>query len=235
MRSFIPYVLLLTGLSTPTAAQKLMFGVEANVGFYSMMALKQTQRLPANYPISFKSVQNFPATPGARVIVGIAVNDRISVGIFAGATETGSRLTYSDLTGHAYRDVEVLGTYIGSYNRFQFFTRGPWSAHARFSTGVIINTIEFQNRLHLQDIGYEEIQQSEWRTTNFFVDLGLEAGYSWKQFYVKAFGTYETGMAGNARLMRGSQYYPTDRKFIVEWDGLRVGVGLEYHLLKQKP
>jgi hypothetical protein len=228
------FALLLIVFAMPAVAQEFMIGVEGNFGFYSMASLKETQKLPAGYPVQFKSVQNFPVTPGFRVSALLKLHEAIAVGIFGGRASTGSRLAYSDFTGQTSRDVIVSGNYIGSYNRFTFFTLGAWSLHGRFSIGAVLNKVEFENFLHLENTDYESVERSEWRSANLFADLGIEGERALGRFYAKAFASYEIGQSGDADLKHGSNDYPRDRNFHVEWDGARLGLGLAYRIIKSK-
>jgi hypothetical protein len=228
------FALLLIVFATPAVAQEFTIGVEGNFGFYSMASLKETQKLPAGYPVQFKSVQNFPVTPGFRVLALVKLNEKISVGIFGGRASTGSRLAYGDFTGQTYRDVIVSGNYVGSHNRFTFFTRGAWSLHGRFSIGAVLNKVEFENFLHLEDTDYESVERSEWRSANLFADLGIEGTRTLGRFYAKVFASYEIGHSSDVVLKHGSDDYPRDRNFHVEWDGVRLGLGLGYRIVKSK-
>lgn len=234
MRFFALYIFIVMIAGT-TCAQDLTLGVEGNIGFYDMSSLKESQRLPTNYPIAFQSVQNFPATTGVRIQTLLKVNSYLRVGLFTGGTNTASRLTYSDLTGQRYRDVNVSALYIGATTRAEVFSNGPWSFHGRLAAGSILNKIKFESRLHIADPDIDVLESSEWKSNNFFFDIGFEAGYTWQGVYMKAFASNETSIAGKPDFKSGSRLYPENNNFTVEWDGIRIGVGLEYQILKRKP
>lgn len=213
--------------------QQLAIGMEGYMGFSRMKSLKELQRIPANYPVPYKSVQNFPAQPGLRLLFTVVPVKRLTVGLLVGYTNTGSRLTYSDYSGQAYRDIIVSGTYLGSYGRYVVFSHGPWSLSARLSLGAIVNQITFKNQVYLNDVNsspYELVEKSIWRSINGVADLGVEAGYVLSRLYVKGFLSYEIGSTQQAKLRKGSDQYPGSQDYSVQWDGVRVGVGVEYKL-----
>jgi hypothetical protein len=233
MRKLI-YILPLVFMSSlPSLAQKFIAGFEGYIGINDMTSLKESQQLPENYPIPYKSVQNFPAQPGIRIYGLLNLNERLGVGLNAGHTKTGSRLTYSDYTGSTYRDVVVSAFYVGSYNRFTLFTQGPWSFDWRLSAGVILNTATFENRITLVDPAFESKEQSKWTSTNFFSDMGAEGRYRWKQFNMKAFASFEINSGEKPKIKSGSEEYP-GTEFKIDWTGIRLGLGVEYRFEKRQ-
>jgi hypothetical protein len=214
--------------------QTITLGVEGNIGFYSMTSLKDMQHVSANYPIPYKSAQNFPATPGFRVQALVKLNRLMNVGVFSGSTNTGARLTYSDVTGHKYRDVIASAFNLGLSNRIEVYHTELWSFYARVAAGAAFNKIGFKSRIYLVDDNVNLVESSQWKSTNYFVDVGVEAGYTWKNVYMKAFATHETSMADDATFVSGSATYPENRTFEAEWDGMRIGFGVEYQIKRFK-
>ncbi|MCB0490093.1 MAG: hypothetical protein R2820_04850 [Cyclobacteriaceae bacterium] len=225
------YILSLVFLSQILFAQRISVGLEGYLGASRMSSLRTAFDFPEGYPIEYKTLQNFPMRPGIRVTTSIRPFDSFSTGIIFGFLSTGSRLSYGDNTGGENRDVIASGIHVGSCNRFTLINRGPWSFHVRLNIGAVFNSVEFKNHVSLYFFGLESTTSSKWKSINLFNDTGIEIGHTIERFYIKGLLSYEIGSNGKPKLKEETGPM-TIQEFDVQWDGLRIGIGMEYRLFK---
>lgn len=214
-------------------AQQISVGVEGYMGSFDMSSLKEYQAISKSY-IPFKLVQNFPVRPGVRFLGSVNIEDQLSTGLLVGFISTGSRLAYSDNTGAAYRDAIVNGTQFGFFNRYTIFKYKQLSLNARFNFGGVLSDVKLSENIYLYDPQYESKEQSEWRSVNFYTDLGIEAGLTVNRFFFKAFSSYEFGIPSDVKHKDGNETLPGEPAFDVDWSGFRAGIGIEYKLSRKE-
>jgi len=232
MKTAITFILMLCcGL---LQAQKISVGIEGYIGAFDMSLLKQYQATFKGGNIPFKTVQNFPMRPGIRIVGVLPLDDNLSTGILLGMVSTGGRLAYSDLTGNAYRDVIVNGLQFGSYSRYTFFNHNKLSLAARVNFGGVFNNVKFDEHIHLTQPGYESHDVSEWRSVNFYSDLGIEGRFAYDRFLFKVFTSYEFGIPSGMKRKAGDGSDSGAPPFDVNWNGFRAGIGIEYKFSRQE-
>jgi hypothetical protein len=221
-------------LSLYSQAQELSIGLESGYGFYNMSSLREMESVVEGNAIPYKQVQSFPATPFVKGFARMRIENVLSTGIVLGYSRTGSRMTYSDYSGSAYRDVVVNGLQVGSSNLFQVYKMDNYLLNVRLNIGAVFNSTTFEHSISLNDAAYSVYWTSKFTSINPYFSVGADITRTLGRFAVTIFADYEFNVPGDVKLKSSNTSNPSPSNFDVDWGGARIGLSCAYRFLKDQ-
>jgi hypothetical protein len=214
-------------------SQRLVTGVSAGVGSYSMKDLKALNEA-VKPPFDCKLVSDFP--PYLYYQYSLVLDDEAySYGMFYSYQSTGSRISAKDYSGEYYFDLNVHSNNLGMYLSMNLVSKNKFRVSTYAKPGLAFSKLEISENFTLLDTVLTDSKLS-CVATAFFVEPGIN--FSWfilPAISIDIFAGYFLQMGGQNFHLKGEK----DRVLVIPdtgweikpgWNGFRIGISMMYNL-----
>lgn len=215
-------------------AQIVSFHIGSGIGSYQMNDLKEfTSVINDDLPFDAKLVSNFPIYWNYNASMDIQIR-KAGFGVVYLFQSTGNHLAQGDYSGHYNLKLNVLSH--APALRFTYAISEEPIFPVRFYTliGVHFSKLDITEEMRLYEENVLE-QEFEFKSLDPFMELGINASYSWKRFTFNISGGYQSQLGkqvlestdDNAFELKNPQ---TGDDVGVDWSGFRLTAGVGFKL-----
>jgi hypothetical protein len=222
-------------------SQVLKIGFQSGFEGNSMFELKDLNtNIMSTIPFDTKVVSDFPGYLYYQPSISLAFK-RFGIGLNFSNNSTGSRVSGKDYSGEFRFDLRLRKNSPGVFIEYFLYTERDMGFRliCEGEGGIMFSSLLLEQSLIVN--GTTQLNDSyDFKAKNYFFQPGLKAVYRLNSF------EFEINAAYLVQFGDGTFYNVSDRKQMLlnnqtgvpvkpEWNGIKVGVGINFILIKPKP
>jgi hypothetical protein len=219
-------------------SQELMVGFQYGFEGNNMHDLKDLNtNIISSVPFDTKQVSDFPGYWYYQPALKLAFK-KFGIGLNYSYNSTGSRISGKDYSGEFRFDLRLNKKAPGVFIEYYLFTQKDhgFRLSCEGDGGFMFSSLHMEQQLTVRSI--DLINDSfKFKAKNYYLQFGLKASYRWNSF------EFEISGGDLMQFGNGSFHSETDSKQMLmnsstgvpvkpEWGGIKVGVGINYILIK---
>jgi len=222
------------------SAQSRFIAADVMFGTFSMHSMKDLQHYiveqsRSNYNLPYAIVSSFPAYLGFSYLAAYPLSDKWSMGPRLQFYSTGGRIDYGDYSGYIRQDQLLRGYNLGAYIQGRLTPAEETAFYFTSTLGVTVSHLILVSEVAVGS--QSEKEQVGYFSLNYSIGPGLTFKRKISErFFLQGSAGFEVSIRNKLRYSNNLKLIMQDyreRPYNVAWDGLRLGIGTSYRILKK--
>lgn len=233
-RGFFIFILLGVCCITNLKSQSFKIEYEQGIGYYSMNDLKElNESIAKGLPFETKLVSDFPNYWFYRPGIGLKFNN-LELTMVLSYFSTGSRIAAKDYSANYKFDTKVRSFSPGIKIKYHFKQQNKLFFSTYGILGMDFTSLELKDLLEITESTMVN-SNMKFNTNCFSIEPGVNVNYSIKFISVSLNFGYSLHLKKNAFHLKDEkerilQNPTSSNKIYPEWQGLRIGISLNFDL-----
>jgi hypothetical protein len=215
-----------------TCVAQSEFYIQGIIGQYSMMEMKKFQDELNNdivsSNISTKIVTDFPMSLQIEAGCDKIYEDNYSLGGYLNYAFTKGRIHYADYSGEIYSNQNVSRILLGGKAAKNL--QSGFELYGKLGLNYSMLQLEFVTNIYGAESKFNAF---EFYSLGINIEPGISWSYSYKKLLISLQAGYELNLQGKTIFRDNKDAYLLNQdgdKVIINWSGMRLGLGLAYKL-----